>query len=363
MRLTAGPGSPDTPRIEQWRLADAGSGIDHLPPTGLAHLGPIDGRGLAEQLDLAGSPSPAPFLWTVGRVSSTSVLVEQFLDDLEAAAVSLFPAWLPEAEGITGTGGSSEAAVRRLALRVGSSTEHHGPYLAELAAHALRPEQHQATGFPAEIRARGAARVFAQSYRRSSMAAILQIPELSAAEEQVLVDGAAFIVRYGRMAVWLAGLAFRSVETVPVVAPDRSWPLAGRDEPEPPPVWFAPLAGRPHPASAIESALEAALARESWAEGRRWNHRYQHHALASPMSLDLVWLDERLVVEIDGPEHRQAHKFGADRERDVLLALDGFTVVRFTNDFVDNDLERVVSQLEQLVQNRRYRPPGGSPTS
>jgi very-short-patch-repair endonuclease len=77
------------------------------------------------------------------------------------------------------------------------------------------------------------------------------------------------------------------------------------------------------------------------------------------MALDLVWLDERLVVELDGPEHRTPLQFEADRRRDVLLALDGYTVVRFTNESVDDDIQHVVSQLQRLVQNHRDRSHGG----
>jgi very-short-patch-repair endonuclease len=72
-------------------------------------------------------------------------------------------------------------------------------------------------------------------------------------------------------------------------------------------------------------------------------------------------MQERLVVEIDGPEHRDVHRFEADRRRDVLLTLDGFTVVRFTSDCVADDVGRVVSQLMRLVHNRRHPPPGGPP--
>jgi very-short-patch-repair endonuclease len=62
---------------------------------------------------------------------------------------------------------------------------------------------------------------------------------------------------------------------------------------------------------------------------------------------------ERLVVEIDGPEHRDPVRFEADRRRDLRLTLDGYTVVRFTNDYLTDDLGRVVAQIEQLVSSRR----------
>ena len=53
-------------------------------------------------------------------------VVTAVLAELEAVVISLFPAWLPGVEGITGTGGATVPAVRALAIRLGSSTHHFG---------------------------------------------------------------------------------------------------------------------------------------------------------------------------------------------------------------------------------------------
>jgi very-short-patch-repair endonuclease len=47
--------------------------------------------------------------------------------------------------------------------------------------------------------------------------------------------------------------------------------------------------------------------------------------------VDFAWRDARLIVEVDGyAYHRSPGAFEADRERDVLLALAGWQVLRFT---------------------------------
>ncbi len=47
--------------------------------------------------------------------------------------------------------------------------------------------------------------------------------------------------------------------------------------------------------------------------------------------VDFVWRDRRLIVEVDGYEHhRSRRKFESDRERDVVLAMKGWGVRRFT---------------------------------
>jgi very-short-patch-repair endonuclease len=49
------------------------------------------------------------------------------------------------------------------------------------------------------------------------------------------------------------------------------------------------------------------------------------------MEVDFVWRDARLIVEVDGYKyHRLPTVFESDRERDVLLTLAGWRVLRFT---------------------------------
>ncbi|MEE3919208.1 DUF559 domain-containing protein [Micromonospora sp. BRA006-A] len=107
------------------------------------------------------------------------------------------------------------------------------------------------------------------------------------------------------------------------------------------------------PGSDAEKRLEAALAAQSWAAGRRWNQSYQSHRLAAPVRLDLLWPDERCVVEIDGPEHCRPVRFEADRQRDVQLQLDGYAVLRFTNARVIHDVGTVVTQIGTYLRARR----------
>ena len=111
--------------------------------------------------------------------------------------------------------------------------------------------------------------------------------------------------------------------------------------------------GEPHPGSAVEAALEAALAAESWAAGRRWNDTYQPTSISPPVRLDLVWHRERCVVELDGPEHCHPVHYESDRQRDVQLQLDGYAVLRFTNARVVHDVGAVVHQIGTYIRGRR----------
>jgi very-short-patch-repair endonuclease len=66
-----------------------------------------------------------------------------------------------------------------------------------------------------------------------------------------------------------------------------------------------------------------------------------------------MWPRERCVVEIDGPDHRGVLKYADDRRRDNGLVLDGFAVLRFTNDEIDDDPARVVGTIERLLVEKR----------
>jgi hypothetical protein len=129
--------------------------------------------------------------------------------------------------------------------------------------------------------------------------------------------------------------------------------LVGCKPPERIAIQYPPLAGRPHPESRAEQALEAALAACDWAVGRVWNQTFQPHILANLIRVDLLWAEERCVVEVDGPDHCGVLKFEADRRRDVHLQLEGFAVLRFTNDQILGDVATVRSQIERFIQSRR----------
>jgi hypothetical protein len=175
----------------------------------------------------------------------------------------------------------------------------------------------------------------------------VHVPDgLGAAAQEVFVAGCEWLAQRARAGVWLTGAPLDAVDRVPTGRPRRAQAGEARME-------YPAVAGRPHPGSPGELALEAALARCAWAVGRSWNQTYLPHPLAAPIRLDLLWERERCVVEIDGPDHRGAAKFAADRERDVLLQLDGYAVLRFVDVQVLTDIETVLRRIAQFLRGRR----------
>ncbi|MFD0597586.1 endonuclease domain-containing protein [Catellatospora coxensis] len=200
----------------------------------------------------------------------------------------------------------------------------------------------------------------AQSYRRASAALLVDVPAgLTGPQQLALAAAGEWLAAHGGFAVWLAGADLPHAARVTVhpvrlpehvaelVATADDLPVAG---PPPATLTYPPVEGRPRADSAAETALESALVEAAWAAGRIWNRRY---AARPHYVIDLLWPDERCAVEIDGDEHRGPRKFAHDRRRDVLLQLDGYAVLRFTNHQVLTEPGQVLAHLEQYLRSRR----------
>jgi very-short-patch-repair endonuclease len=104
---------------------------------------------------------------------------------------------------------------------------------------------------------------------------------------------------------------------------------------------FAELHRRPVPRSlrAVLSRYQAGTTPTRSELEERFLRLCDDHGIRRPhvnarvegIEVDFVWRDARLIVEVDGYSyHRSPSSFESDRERDVILALAGWQVLRFT---------------------------------
>ena len=272
---------------------------------------------------LSSRPDGAPAVVTIlaRPALSPADAVEAILGELEAIALNLFPAWRLGARG-----------------EMASTGQHVGSFLADLAVGVLAGRSPHPTPFAPDIRATGLARVIAASFNRSRLAIVARLnDDYPPAAEPVLVAGCEWLSDRADVDIWLVGPP----------------PTVDRVEPATAGAGHVAAAGRPHHGRKAEQTLERALARCAWAAGRAWNQTCQPYRLVDPVRVDLLWTAEKCVVEIDGPEHRTALRYAADRRRDVQLQLHGYAVLRFTNAQIVYDIDTVLSQIEQLVRGRR----------
>jgi very-short-patch-repair endonuclease len=352
-----------------------------VPPIGqVSYLAGAGPELLRIALDPLPETAPAVVQFCPSTVGPLGDQVMVLLQELDQAAIELFPRWLPGAERLDGSLGVGVPAVRELAARLAARSQNFGPFLADLAERALCGRAQQSR-FPSEVRARGLARVIAEAFERESVALLIEVPDVLVPDgERALVAAAEWLAHYGHLSVWLAGAPLRVVDRVPAVTitlpayltqligevgeiVDEAdvgpravggWPIDRRsDVAAGAAFWYPPLLGLPSPNSPAEQRLEKALALHEWARGRCWNYRYEWHLLARPYRLDIFWPAEGLAVEVDGDDHRERLKFADDRRRDAQLHQLGHLVVRFTNEDVLGDVQAVVRTIEQLLNRRR----------
>jgi len=279
--------------------------------------------------------------------------VAELLDAVDTAARRLFPAWLPGAEQLAGVE-SDLAAARTLAASLAAQGRHFGPFLTDLTVRSLTGATRSRGRLPTETCARGLARVVADSFERGAMVLVVDVPDgLVPADEESLVASCEWFARHGECGVWLVGAPLLTVDRVRSIAVASEVVATGRVAVGATGVSIALIAGRPRADSPAETALERALALRPWATGRSWNQTYRLGSLANPVRLDLAWLTDGLVVEVDGPEHRSATHYENDRRRDVDLHLAGLRVLRFTNAQVEDDMDDVLERIERMLNRLR----------
>ena len=315
----------------------AGVPIDRVVQLRGADAGHIALAVAEHSIDLAAVVTPRSARWTTPRE-----FVGAVLDDLEQVAVELLPAWLPDASDVSRADLGGTAAIRMIAAARAAQAHYTHSFLLNLAVLAVTGHRDGSPGLPVRARAAQLARLVAEGFRRTRCVLLVPLPaELTMPKRDAIVAGGDWLTHNAKVAVWLLGTPSVDMDRVPVASLNDV------------PSGQVARIGKPHPASAVEAALEAALAAQAWAAGRRWNQTYRSTSLSTPVRLDLVWPRERCVVELDGPEHCHPVHYEADRQRDVQLQLDGYAVLRFTNARVVHDVGAVVHQIGTYIRGRR----------
>ncbi len=65
---------------------------------------------------------------------------------------------------------------------------------------------------------------------------------------------------------------------------------------------------------------------------------------------DFICIPSKLIIEIDGGYHQLPEQQVSDEQRQEWLESRGFTVIRFTNEEVINDIENVLETIEQNLE-------------
>jgi very-short-patch-repair endonuclease len=115
--------------------------------------------------------------------------------------------------------------------------------------------------------------------------------------------------------------------------------------------------GRTHPHSAGEAKLSKALTNDTelcllFSANRPVETIYRNRP-----TVDLLWPEGRVVVEIDGHDHRTPQKYAADRRRDFELGISDYYVLRLLNEEIMTDTAKAIAQIREVVRYRRQTRP------
>ncbi len=111
----------------------------------------------------------------------------------------------------------------------------------------------------------------------------------------------------------------------------------------------SPVEGLPHPRSDAEKHLHAEIMRDPRLKVLFGYNRRVSTSTGDTHTVDLFWEQGRLVIELDGENHRRTAQFSRDRQRDLGLLLSGYRVVRFTDGSVIDNPQWVLEQIRHLV--------------
>lgn len=104
---------------------------------------------------------------------------------------------------------------------------------------------------------------------------------------------------------------------------------------------------------------ELRLQRPTEAESVLWNVlrgknlgcKFRRQHIIGPYIADFCCIEEKLVVEIDGGYHQLPQQQVDDLQREEWLGQLGFSVVRFSNEDVIFDIDRVIEIIKSKINH------------
>jgi 5-methyltetrahydrofolate--homocysteine methyltransferase len=81
-------------------------------------------------------------------------------------------------------------------------------------------------------------------------------------------------------------------------------------------------------------------------------YKFRRQHIIDRYIADLVCLDKRLIIEIDGLIHQLPDNKASDEARTIALNVKGFSVIRFTNEEVLNKTDEVLNKIISILNDR-----------
>jgi len=93
------------------------------------------------------------------------------------------------------------------------------------------------------------------------------------------------------------------------------------------------------------------------AENRLWHFlragklgvKFRRQAALGCYVVDFVCFSHKLIVELDGPQHLEDFSREHDQRRSEWLNSEGYRVIRFRNQSLDEDIRQVVEEIRRAL--------------
>lgn len=324
-------GDTARPRLERTELAERVFG---LAPGRRLVVVDIGCDGIAQAITADDDHARGAFLLVTDGLRTGAAVLDRLLDDLADIALSRWPHWHGRDDGgLADTDRSFDPIVS-------------GPW--------LRAARRRAgAGHPPRFREAAREIQLVQLLHAIDPSGVVLIGEInpaSAARAAPVIEALEWCMGHGAAIVM-------ALPAWPPDSPPYDRILYGACEivREPPPVAerFLPPRSKAHPASVIEQRVETALQQDAELRGLFCcNEPVPVGGWGQPPRVDLLCRAHRIVVELDGPEHRSAAKYADDRHRDYTLLTAGYLVLRITNEQVEADLRRAIEKIRSVVRLR-----------
>jgi leucyl-tRNA synthetase len=80
-----------------------------------------------------------------------------------------------------------------------------------------------------------------------------------------------------------------------------------------------------------------------------FNEKFRRQHIIDQFIVDFCCLNKKLIIEVDGEIHKSQK--GRDKERENILINHGFSVLRFTNEQIKNELDLVIKKVKKILES------------
>lgn len=94
-----------------------------------------------------------------------------------------------------------------------------------------------------------------------------------------------------------------------------------------------------------------------------FGYRFRRQFPIGQYIVDFICREKKIILEIDGGQHNEDINIYYDNKRTEYLMSEGYKVIRFWNNDIDNNIEGVYEKLKEIfVIDNNITPPQPSPS-